>query len=74
MKDVRERLNVMMSRLPVETFPSKNATANCTSLSSNLLFPSGSRIDPEGQRALRELASGSEDQPRYRYLGEVYRY
>ena len=65
MKDVRERLNVMMSRFASGDLSVEERNGKLyLSLSSNLLFPSGStRIDPEGQRALRELASALKTNP-----------
>ena len=65
MKDVREGLNTLASRFSTGdlTIEERNGKLYL-SLSSNLLFPSGStRIDSEGQRALRELANALKSNP-----------
>ncbi|MCB0580824.1 MAG: OmpA family protein [Phaeodactylibacter sp.] len=65
MKDVREGLDLMMSRFSSSDLSVEDRNGKLyLSLSSNLLFPSGStRIDAEGQRALRELANTLKSNP-----------
>lgn len=65
MKDVRERLNAIMRRFSSTDLSAEEKNGKLyLSLSSNLLFPSGStRIDAEGQRALRELAEALKNNP-----------
>ena len=65
MKDVRVDLNSMVSRFSSSDLSIEDRNGKLyVSLSSNLLFPSGStRIDAEGQRALRELANALKSNP-----------
>lgn len=65
MKDVREGLNAIMRRFSSSDLSAEEKNGKLyLSLSSNLLFPSGStRIDAEGQRALRELADALKNNP-----------
>lgn len=65
MEDIRERLNAMMARFSSSDLSVEERNGKLyLSLSSNLLFPSGStRIDAEGQRALRELANTLKSNP-----------
>ncbi len=65
MDDVRERLNTMLLQFSSSDLSVEGRAGKLyVSLSSNLLFPSGStRIDREGQRALRELAEALKASP-----------
>ncbi len=64
-EDIRERLNSMMANFSSSDLSVEERNGKLyLSLSSNLLFPSGStRIDSEGQRALRELANALKSNP-----------
>ncbi|MCB0585729.1 MAG: OmpA family protein [Phaeodactylibacter sp.] len=65
MTDVRSRLDGMLSRFSSSDLSVEERNGKLyLSLSSNLLFPSGStRIDAEGKRALKELAGALKNNP-----------
>ena len=65
MTDVRSRLDGMLSRFSSNDLSVEERNGKLyLSLSSNLLFPSGStRIDAEGKRALKELAGALKNNP-----------